>query len=388
MNLSASITRRTALRVGGALAGGVVLGAGAFPAADAESRSGVRLSTAQQVGQRVIFSYPGATPPDAVLQLIRNGLVGGVIFFGENITSLDQIADVVRELHAAHTQSPSSAWPLLLMTDQEGGIVRRLRGQPPELSEKEIGESADPVAAATKAGAGAGMALKYVGMDLNLAPVLDVFREPGNFDDRFGRSYSMDPTVCGTLGAAMVRAQQATGVAATAKHYPGLGAATRTQNTDLGGVPPHPVRQRDPDRGRTRVRTRDRGRRRTGDDAMGSPPRHRSHLPGRSVEEVRRRRATAPPAVRGVTITDALEAGALDSFGDTGRRAVLSAAAGMDLLLCSARDVSQGEEAAAAVVAGVENGQLTTEHYRAMLRIHRLRDCLVGPGQGLCRRPL
>ena len=71
-------------------------------------------------------------------------------------------------------------------------------------------------------------------MNVNLAPVLDVYRRAGNFDDQFGRSYSMNPAVVSDLGANMIRAQQAGGVAATAKHFPGLGAATATQNTDIG----------------------------------------------------------------------------------------------------------------------------------------------------------
>lgn len=65
MDFSASISRRAALRAGGALAGGLVLGAEATAAARADPPWHVGLSTAQQVGQRVIFSYPGPTRPTA-----------------------------------------------------------------------------------------------------------------------------------------------------------------------------------------------------------------------------------------------------------------------------------------------------------------------------------
>ena len=58
-------------------------------------------------------------------------------------------------------------------------------------------------------------------------------------------------------------------------------------------------------------------------------------------------------AFRGVTITDALEAGALEAFGDTGQRAVRAAAAGMDIVLCSARDVAQGQEVKTGEVVAV-----------------------------------
>jgi beta-N-acetylhexosaminidase len=333
-----------------------------------------KLSATQQVGQRVIFSYPGATPSDELLQLIKDGMVGGLIFFGENILSLSQIADVVTELKAAHAQSPTSASPLLLMTDQEGGVVRRLSGQEPILSEKQVGASADPLAEATKAGAGAGAALTAVGMNLNLAPVEDVFREAGNFDDQFGRSYSSDPVVCGALGAAFVRAQQATGVAATAKHYPGLGQATQAQNTDLGVV--------------TLTQSADDIR---DIDELAFRP-----AIAAGVELVMTSWAVYPaidpvyPAglskifvggelrgrqhFHGVTITDALEAGALDPFGDSGERSILAAEAGMDLLLCSARDVGQGQAAVSAVTTALQSGRLNPGHFKiALKRVERLR---------------
>ncbi len=120
-----AITRRGALAVG---AGVVIGGLGLTRAAQAAPESKpVKLTPAQLAGQRVIFSYPGTTPPASLLDQISAGEAGGVIFFGENITSLTQIAGVVTQLKEAHAASPVSS-PLLIMTDQEGGIVRRLPG--------------------------------------------------------------------------------------------------------------------------------------------------------------------------------------------------------------------------------------------------------------------
>ena len=191
------------------------------------------LSLAQMAGQRVIYSYTGLTPPASLLSSIRNGEVGGVIFFSQNISSQAQIASVIAELDRANAspQNPLRSSPLLLMTDQEGGLVRRLPGAP-VLPEKQIGESAGPAAQATAAGTGAGQNLAGAGLNVNLAPVLDVYRTPGNFDDQFQRSYSMNPQTVAGLGADFITAQQGTGVAATAKHFPGLGTAAIAQNTD------------------------------------------------------------------------------------------------------------------------------------------------------------
>ena len=71
---------------------------------------------------------------------------------------------------------------------------------------------------------------------------------------------------------------------------------------------------------------------------------------------------------RGVTITDAIEAGALASSGRYGQRAVLAAQAGMDLLLCSARDVSQGQAVVTALAGALDGGKLGAAGFNAAVR--------------------
>ncbi|GGV04566.1 hypothetical protein GCM10010495_15430 [Kitasatospora herbaricolor] len=318
---------------------------------------------AQLAGRRIVYSYPGLTPPPALLEDIRAGLAAGVIFFGENVAGPDQLRSVVRQLREAQQQSPVQV-PLLLMTDQEGGLVRRLPGAP-ELSARRIGQAADPVAAATEAGTGAGTNLAGVGLNVNLAPVLDVYDVPGNFADRAERSFSSDPDVVAALGTAFIRAQQKTGVAATAKHFPGLGTAPANSNTDTGPVtlPAGLSRLRDVDEAPY-------------PDAVAAgvglvmlswavypalDPDHPAGLSSTVVERELRERI----GFEGVTITDALEAGALQAVGTTGQRAVAAALAGMDLLLCSARDTGQGEQAAAALAEALSSGRLDREEFTA-----------------------
>jgi beta-N-acetylhexosaminidase len=368
-----AITRRGALAVG---AGVVIGGLGLSRAAQAAPEGKpVKLTTAQLAAQRVIFSYPGATPPASLLNLIAAGEAGGVIFFGENITSLTQIAGVVAQLKEAHAASPVRS-PLLLMTDQEGGIVRRLPGEP-VLSEKQIGESADPVAGASAAGTGAGENLAGVGMNTNLAPVLDVFRQAGNFDDEFGRSYSMDPNVCAECGAAMITAQQKLNIAATAKHFPGLGAATVDQNTDLGpvtlDVPLADLRSIDERPFRSAIAAGVRMVMTSWAVYPALDPKLPSGLSPTIVEGELRRRLR----FRGVTITDALEAGAIASFGTPAQCGVLAAQAGMDVLLCSARDVSEGQDTVAAVADALQHHALNPGQFEiALARVLALRNSL------------
>jgi beta-N-acetylhexosaminidase len=337
-----------------------------------------KLSAAQLAGQRVIYSYPGLTPPASLLRWIRAGEAGGVIFFGQNISSSAQIASVIAELNQANASpgNPLRKYPLLLMTDQEGGVVRRLPGEP-LASEKQIGESPHAIAVARAAGTGAGKNLAGVGMNVNLAPVLDVYRAPGDFDDQFQRSYSTNPRVVSSLGAAMIKGQQAAGVAATAKHFPGLGAAATEENTDQ-----RPVTLDVP---RSQLR------------AIDEYPYQAAIAAG--VKLVMLSWAIYPaldpklpaglsPAIvggelrqrlgfTGVTITDALEAGALQPFGTIRNRARMAAQAGMDLILCSATKPGEGEQARSALDKDYGSGALSHPVFQAAVqRILALRASL------------
>jgi beta-N-acetylhexosaminidase len=357
--------------LGLALSGGVVSGTAASAADDHLTNAFAR----QAAGQRVIYSYPGLTPPATLLARIRAGEAAGVIFFGENVTSLTQIRGVVQQLRDASAQSPSP-YPLLLMTDQEGGQIRRLPGEP-ALSHKDVGQSSSPGAAATNAGRGAGQNLAGVGMNVNLAPVLDVYHAPGDLMDQYERSFSTTASVVGDLGANYVSAQQAVGVAATVKHFPGLGKANAADNTDgrpvtltvplatLRGVDEAPY-QRAIAAGAKLVML-----------SWAVYTALDSTRPAGLSATVVQQELRSRNGFTGVTITDAIEAGALRDYGTTGNRAVLAAQAGNDLILASARDVSQGDQAADALASALADGSLDSDAFGAALaRVNALRSGL------------
>jgi beta-N-acetylhexosaminidase len=340
-----------------------------------DARLEAGLTSLQLAGQRIIGSYPGLTPPASLFTAISKGQLAGVIFFGDNISSETQIAGVIQQLRRAQAQSPVRV-PLLLMTDQEGGQVRRLPGQP-ALSEKQIGQSANALAAATAAGTGAGQNLAGVGMNVNLGPVLDVYYQAGNFIDEYQRSYSNNPAVVSTLGRAFITAQQKTGVAATAKHFPGLGSAATTQDTDAGpvtlNVPLSKLRSTDEvpypaaiSAGVKLVMV-----------SWAIYPALDASRPAGLSPAVIQQELRGRNRFSGVTITDALEAGALTAFGTTSQRAVAAAAAGMDLILCAARDVSQSETATTALANAFTGGQLSPATFNAAVsRVTALRASL------------
>lgn len=178
-------------------------------------------------------------------------------------------------------------------------------------------------------------------------------------------------------GAAFIIGQQRLGIAATAKHFPGLGAATRSQNTDLTTVtldqPLSEIRDVDelpyPAAIGSGVRL-----------VMTSwavypalDPRLPAGFSPRIVQGELRHRL----GFRGVTITDALEAGSLASFGTSAQRGVLAARAGMDALLCSARDVSQGQSTVAELAKALQDHRLNPgQSKQALSRVLALRNCL------------
>jgi beta-N-acetylhexosaminidase len=337
------------------------------------------LTGRQLAGQRVIYSYSGLTPPAELLAKIRAGQVAGVIFFSGNISSQAQLSKVAAELQrAAMSKSDPVREPLLLMTDQEGGAVRRLPGGPAK-SEKQIGLSLHPASAARNAGRVAGANLRSAGLNVNLAPVLDVYRRAGNFIDEFGRSYSRDPAIVSQLGADFIQAQQGKGVAATAKHFPGLGAATRTQNTDLRPVTLN--------LSRSQIRSVDELPYRQAIAAgtklimvsWASYPSLGSRRPAGLASVVVQGELRKRLRYTGVTITDALEAGALRVYGGTARRAVMAATAGMDLILCSVQNPSQGIAAVTALTGAYRAGSLNRTKFRdSVRRILALRMSLPG----------
>ena len=371
----------------GATPPGVSPAIGLAPGAVSPSAAGLaeaakilpKLTPAQLAGQRVIYSYSGLTPPAQLLTLIRHGKVAGVIFFTDNISSESQIAAVDRELQAANKAKTNPVHlPLLLMTDQEGGQVRRLPGAP-LLSAKQVGQQAHPNDAALNAGKTGGENLHGVDMNLNLAPVLDVFRQPGNFIDEFGRSFSNNASVVARLGASYAKAEQKQGVAATLKHFPGLGAAVTSQNTDERPVTLNlslsSIRNIDEAPYKAAIAAKAKLVMASWAIYPALDPKNPAGLSSKIIGGELRKRLK----FGGVTITDALEAGALGPFGGIAHRATLAARAGMDLLLCAGSNPNEGITAANSLMFDYNHHDLNAATFKASVeRILALRATLPG----------
>jgi beta-N-acetylhexosaminidase len=180
------------------------------------------------VGASVVGAFAGSSPPPSFLARIRRGELGGVILYGDNVRSDAQLARTITALRRAAARGGNPY--LLILVDQEGGTARRLGSAPPSASARTMG-SWSP-ARVRQEGLLTGRALRAGGIDVDLAPVADVPVSPASFLG--SRAFSLHRSIVASRAAAFATGVQAGGVAATAKHFPGLGAARA--NTDTANV--------------------------------------------------------------------------------------------------------------------------------------------------------
>jgi beta-N-acetylhexosaminidase len=193
---------------------------GVLPGATAHG-SDAELPLDQQVGQLVVLSFHGTTPPAYVRTALRERHAAGVILFGRNVVSAAQLRALTRTLRDAGGRP-------LVAVDQEGGSVRRVPWVGPIGSESEQAASGTARSDAEDAA----KALRALGLTVTLAPVADV---PSVRNAAIAsRAFSTDPAVVSASVTAAVGGWLAGGVAPAAKHFPGIGGASR--NTDAAVV--------------------------------------------------------------------------------------------------------------------------------------------------------
>jgi beta-N-acetylhexosaminidase len=164
-------------------------------------------------------------PNQRFLTRIRNGKMGGVVLLRNGWLTRSTAAAVTAELQRA---ACTRGEPLLIAVDQEGGLVRRLFWAAPTEAPASM---SSPSVAHTQA-AETAAALHSVGVDVDFAPVVDTPSSVRNFLG--SRAFSRSRTWNAQMARAFVTGLQASGIAATAKHFPGLGLASG--NTDHGRI--------------------------------------------------------------------------------------------------------------------------------------------------------
>jgi len=176
-------------------------------------------------GQRLIVRTDG-TPDRALLRRARSGEIAGVVVFpGEGLAE-GRIRTGLRQLQRA--AASGGQLPLVVATDQEGGPVERFPEGPPLRAPLDLGRGGDPADARLE-GQATGNFLRRLGINTNLAPVLDV---PASPDAAISlRAFGRDADQVSRLGLAFASGLEQARVLATAKHFPGLGRSLL--NTDF-----------------------------------------------------------------------------------------------------------------------------------------------------------
>jgi beta-N-acetylhexosaminidase len=277
------------------------------------------LTLRQQVGQLLVSSFDGTRVPAYLSRRLRARESAGVILFARNVESERALAQLTRALQA------SAGGGALVAADQEGGAIRSVPFTGPQAGQAGQGAPAD----VERSARAAGVELRQSGVNVNLAPVADIASAPTSVVA--GRAFAGGPEEVAARVGGFVRGLRAARVGATAKHFPGLGAAG--VNTDDAPVTIGASRRELESRELVPFRAALRGRVplvMAGHALYPALDRARIASQSRAVLE---RLLRARLRFRGVIVTDSLEADAVLSRSGVGLAAERSVAAGADLLL-------------------------------------------------------
>lgn len=350
----------------GAFAFGVALGdGGATPSPRPSAAS--RLTPRGLVGERLVVGVTGTELSPALKRMVREGGVAGVILFAESFPTRAAGRRLIAALQAI-PRPRGLRDPLLVMVDQEGGLVKRLGGAP-NASAAAMG--ARGAAYSRRQGSRTAANLRDVGVNVDLAPVLDVARAGGDIAET-ERGFGSTPGRVADTAVPFAAALQAGSVAATAKHFPGFGAAR--VNTDVAvqriGLSKAALRQVDEAPYRRFIAAGGRVVMLSTAiyPALSSKP--AAFAPAIASGELRQRLGFG-----GVSITDGLDSVAVRAFGGPAKAGLAAARAGTDVLLFT--DLASGAHAGRALLSALRSGRLRRAEFEtAAGRVLRLRHSL------------
>jgi beta-N-acetylhexosaminidase len=187
----------------------------------------------QQIGQFFFIGLPGTEIDEDTRQLIEEIKPGGIIIFGRNVESPEQLRKLLDDSRSLVPTTP------LCAIDQEGGLVDRLREIfPPMPSARAIRQHGD-LAGARRLGRVSGELLRMLGFDLNFAPVMSIITEARSklTNGLYSRSFGRSPGEVLGYTTVYMRGLQGTGLLGCLKHFPGIGAGEVDSHIEMPLVP-------------------------------------------------------------------------------------------------------------------------------------------------------
>ncbi|MGZ9230015.1 MAG: glycoside hydrolase family 3 protein [Candidatus Limnocylindrales bacterium] len=334
---------------------------------------------------RMMLAFVGEQLPDWVARRLAAPAAGMTDFRHHNVGSPGQVRELTEAFQRAGATAAtmrrggSDPLPFLVAADQEGGQLQALGDQTTPFAGNMALGAVDDEDLAERVGAAIAREARAMGINVVYGPVLDLASEPAN--TALGvRSFGDDPAAVARLGAAMIRGLQGAGVAATIKHFPGLGEVRQDTHFGLGVV--------DSDRHRLESKTLVPFR---AGIAAGARLAMSAHiavpaltgdptLPATLSGEVMDGLLRGELGFGGVTISDALDMRALAQGTEQGPQIEAAMRAGVDLLLCAADPEAQGR-IEVALLSAVDAGRFDLAALGAsQARIDALRAWLASAG--------
>ena len=196
------------------------------PTPDPVAEALAAMTTQEKVGQLLVAGIGGTEAGEDGLQAVQDYQVGGVILFGRNVESAQQLTDLTNELKTLNSDNT----PLFLCVDQEGGRVDRM---PPEVDDLPsaydyIAAGGDPL----ERGKALAAQCAAFGLNLDFSTCLDIWSNPDNtvIGDR---AYGSDPHTVTSAGLAVNQGLEQGGVIPVVKHFPGHGDTSTDSHVDL-----------------------------------------------------------------------------------------------------------------------------------------------------------
>ena len=189
------------------------------------------VNISQKAGQLLFIGLKDTSLTPEEKKFITQNNIGGVVLFGRNINTLEELLNLTSELHSLKAQRADKS-PLFVGIDMEGGRVARLKDPftiwPPL---KKVG-NLDSASTAFEMAENMGQELKAAGINVNFAPSVDVLTNPKN--EVIGdRSIGSDPELVAKLSSALVRGYIKSGIIPCPKHFPGHGDTLLDSHHDL-----------------------------------------------------------------------------------------------------------------------------------------------------------
>ncbi len=332
------------------------------------------MTVEHKIGQVMMVGFDGVQVSPELQEMITQYHLGGVVEFTRNVASRGQLAQLNGDLQRAARASGHPG--LFISVDQEGGRVARLQAQAGFTefpSAQQVGASQDPVRTARRVAQAMAEEMQAVGINMDLAPVLDVNNNLAN-PVIGSRSFGADPALVAACGVAFLEMLQTKGIMAVGKHFPGHGDTTVDSHIALPVVPYE----------RARLETVEfvpfRAAVRAGVSGIMS-----AHIAFPAIDPSGLAATISPRVMTdlvrdefgfgGVRMTDSLEMGALATSGyPAPLAAAMALEAGADMLLFN-RDHDMHRQAYTTVLDWVRRGEIPMARLdEAVLRVLRTKE--------------